>query len=468
MELELNSLIEAWNVCKNSMHSDPTSYRNAFNYIEKFKQTSTNILEIGFYLASQRSIDGELTYFGIQLIIHAIKFKWNNTNVSDQVKFDVRTRFFNIIFDESSPGSNRFLSGPNYLKNAACLAMIELLKREWPQNWPTFLGEIFQISTRSYSQKCLVFIILKYIAEEFLETENVSNVNLPTQRRRDINQYLNLNMQQIYAFLIENLEYFYNYLLQNVPVNSQVKSPETDEVINLTNVCLDAFNCFINWFGFEHLFSKNFLLINITLAFLNHEKLSINSAKCLISLINRKGTSDERKPLLGLFEQGILAQIMTCIGNSLNNKELTKYLIQILIGMGFHLSALWSTPTFEKPAQLSVFLKAIFEITFSPNKYFSFDAIQLWNNLLANECMQGDSHIAEFLNMFSLMVTQSPILYKSSQQHDQDFQDEFDSEEDYLKFIQKYRYELLDLFYILVHRMSTKRDLSSSLFGKMR
>ncbi len=152
---------------------------------------------------------------------------------------------------------------------------------------------------------------------------------MPTQRRRDINQYLTLHMAHIYTFFIENLEYFY-------------ASPQpTNETILLANTCLEAFTSFVDWLSFEHLFSKNFLLINITLTLLNNEKMSLNSAKCLIALLNRKGSVDERKPLLGLFEASILNQILNCIASNIKNKELTKYLIQIIIGMGFHLSALW-------------------------------------------------------------------------------------------------------------------------------
>jgi hypothetical protein len=244
-------------------------------------------------------------------------------------------------------------------------------------------------------------------------------------------------MQHVYQFFIENLEFFYASLQR-----AGGGDGANEELSQLANTCLNSFQCFIDWFSFELLFSKQFLLINVTLTFLNHEKLSINSAKCLITLINRKGSNEERKPLLGMFDQSILTQIMTCISANLKNKDLTKYLIQILIGMGFHLSTLWTSTSFEKPAHLSQFLEAIFELTFSPNKHFSFDAIQLWNNFLTNEFIQMDQSIFEFLSHFSLMITQSTLLFKHS---DAEFQEDFDSEEDYLKFVHKYRAELSKL-----------------------
>jgi len=263
---------------------------------------------------------------------------------------------------------------------------------------------------------------------------------LPTQRRRDINQYLTLHKAHIYEFFIENLKFFY------------ATQPPTNETILLANACMESFTAFVDWLSFEHLFSQNFLLINITLTLLTScDKLSANAAKCLIALLNRKGTTDERKPLLGLFDASILTQILGCIAtaNLNKNKELTKYLIQILISMGFHLSALWSVANFEKPRELNVFLKALFELTFSPNKYFSFDALQLWNNFLVNEHMQKDEEACgQFLVHFAAMITQSTLLFKqTSASATIEFQDDFsdDTEEDYLKFVHKYRAEVAKL-----------------------
>ena len=103
-------------------------------------------------------------------------------------------------------------------------------------------------------------------------------------------------------------------------------------------------------------------------------------------------------------------------------------------------------PNFEnKPRELSVFLKALFELTFSPNKHFSFDAVQLWNNFLSNEYMRADEEACgEFLVHFASMITQSTLLFKQSLHQDAniEFVDDFDTEEDYLKFVHKYRSEL--------------------------
>ena len=104
MDQELQSLIEAWTICKSSHHpqKDPNLYRNAFNFIETFKQTSTHLLEIGFYIATMEQSssnlnqeDTELTYFAIQLITHAIKYKWNDAHIlNEHVKRDIGAKLY--------------------------------------------------------------------------------------------------------------------------------------------------------------------------------------------------------------------------------------------------------------------------------------------------------------------------------------------------------------------------------------
>lgn len=98
---------------------------------------------------------------------------------------------------------------PNYFRNCLCLTLIELIKREWPQNWPSLLSELFEIANKSLEQRDLVLCTFKYIAEEFVASEASST---PIQRRKDINQYMNANMEVIFSFFLDSLEYSFNAL----------------------------------------------------------------------------------------------------------------------------------------------------------------------------------------------------------------------------------------------------------------
>lgn len=168
-----------------------------------------------------------------------------------------------------------------YLNNSICLLLIELIKREWPQNWPTLLNDLVELSLRSLELKKLVFIVLKYIAEEFIDVEAGCATQLPAQRRKDINQYLSSNMETLFGFYLDCLESCCNL------INSA--DNQFDQIVDLTNSCLDSLSYYMNWLNINLILSRNYSLVNILLGLLSDQKLCVNSAKCLVGLANRKG-----------------------------------------------------------------------------------------------------------------------------------------------------------------------------------
>ena len=437
MEIELNNLIDAWKVCFNSVKTNANiSHQDAINYIENFKQSSPFVLDVGIYLATQQSESSEMAHFGIQLIIHAIKYKWNDYN--DQVKFQIKSKMISLISGMDN-AKTLYFNGPNYLKNGVSTILIELLKREWPQCWPTFLDELFSISfsDSSIEAKKIVFIILKFIAEEFIIE---LDTNMPGQRRKDIVTCLNANMEKITNFYMDNLQFLFNHLQQiNIDPN------QLESIINLTKSCLDSLNLFMNWISLNHIFSRNYLLLNILLSLLNHDKLYLESANCLISLINRKGQAAERKPLVLLFDANFLNPILNCIKKSIENeafKSSAKYFVKILVGIGHQLCGIWTNdlPQMERPANLTSYLNSILELILFPNKVYSNEAVQLWSTIFLNENLKKDKDVIEIIANLAKMLTNSNVLFRMSSI---DLSQDLDTEEsDFSRFFQKYRNDL--------------------------
>jgi hypothetical protein len=79
-------------------------------------------------------------------------------------------------------------------------------------------------------------------------------------------------------------------------------------------------------------------------------------------------------------------------------------------------------------------------------KVLSFEAIQLWNSFLANSFIKTDSAVGECIQNLANNLTNSFILFKvNSCRQLTSIYDEFDSDEDLLKFFYKYRAELAKL-----------------------
>jgi exportin-5 len=424
MDQELNRLIDAWKICMSGAVKDANVYQEAFQYVENFKENSPHVLDIGFLLYMQKD-SFELAYFGVQLILHVIKFKWNMFD--NQLKLQIKSKLMNLI---GTNDADMLSNAPNYLKNGICTTIIELIKRELPQNWPNFLNEMFEISNQSMYKNELVFFLLKFIAEEFIENESS---NCPAHRRKDINYYLNLNMESLFDFYFTKLRAVNEHL--------QSKSTLTQEICSITNSCLDSFNAYLNWFKIEHLTCKDFIIINVLLEFLNDARLAKNALRCLITLINRKGTQSERKPTLKLFDEPILTQLIHLIKVNFQNQATMKLFIQLLVGMGHQLNYLWSNEEFEPPAQFKLYVDLIFELAFSENLIYSSESIQIWNTLLANKFISKNTSFLEYLVKVSQLITNSYILFKNRNFNLNDF----DSQEDFYKFFIKYRVDLARL-----------------------
>lgn len=138
-----------------------------------------------------------------------------------------------------------------------------------------------------------------------------------------------------------------------------------------------------------------------------------------------------------------MQQLMNCTKLSLESpqfKELFKYLVQILIGMGNQLNFLWSSSNFEqKPVNLGIYFNAIYQLVLTPQRLHSYEAITLWNSLLQNEFVCEDTDVKQLIEMIAQVAANSFLLLKFKYSS---MAENFDDEEEFNKFAQKYRGEL--------------------------
>lgn len=320
MEAERNILIEAWKICSQGTAKDKTQYQNAYDYIENFKKTSQFILDIGFDFSF--STDSfELAHFGLHLISNVIKFKWNDIDAS--FKLIIKNKLIDLITNLDSRSDVK--KSTQYFRNNLCLTFLELVKREWPQNWPTLLTELCDISNKSYEQKDLVLTIFKFIAEEFIINENPT---LPTQRRKDIVQYFNANMEFVYKLFLDCLGDTYKSIQNTDPQNVEL----VQKNIFLIKSCINCLINYVDWINIQLIFAKDFALITTILSLLHHQEICVDAAKCLISILNRKGALADRKPMINILNEHLLSKIYECFQMSMGNpqfKKLFKYLVNI-------------------------------------------------------------------------------------------------------------------------------------------
>jgi exportin-5 len=108
------------------------SRQNAYLLCERFKETSPNCAPCGMYLAKKEYCP-QVRHVGLQLFEHSIKHQWNNMQVEEKVF--VKNNAMKLLAE----GTHEMLDEPPHIKDALSRLVVEMIKREWPQQWPTML-----------------------------------------------------------------------------------------------------------------------------------------------------------------------------------------------------------------------------------------------------------------------------------------------------------------------------------------
>uniref|UniRef100_A0A8C1V6R3 Exportin 5 n=1 Tax=Cyprinus carpio TaxID=7962 RepID=A0A8C1V6R3_CYPCA len=203
-----DELIKAVNVMMEA-ESSQTYRLEALKFIEDFKEKSPLCVECGLQLA-EKSQTAVVRHFGLQILEHVVKFKWND--MPPQEKLQLKNCTMGLLSD----GTHPILQEECHVKDALSRIVVEMIKREWPQHWPDMLKEMEALTAMGDAQTELVMLVLLRLAEDVITFQT-----LPTQRRRDIQHTLTQNMDSIFTFLLGILQLHvneYKKMVNNQPV----------------------------------------------------------------------------------------------------------------------------------------------------------------------------------------------------------------------------------------------------------
>ena len=135
----------------------PSQHRfEAFSNCERFKESASPELGIQCAIFLSSHLDPIVRHFGLKLLEDVIKLKWNI--MSPQQKLYVKESAMSIMEN----GIKDIIKDPNHIKDAIARNIVEIAKREWPQQWPSFLAELEGLSSKGDAPTELVmFVILR-------------------------------------------------------------------------------------------------------------------------------------------------------------------------------------------------------------------------------------------------------------------------------------------------------------------
>uniref|UniRef100_A0A673H862 Importin N-terminal domain-containing protein n=1 Tax=Sinocyclocheilus rhinocerous TaxID=307959 RepID=A0A673H862_9TELE len=379
-----DELIKAVNVMMEA-ESSQTYRLEALKFIEEFKEKSPFCVECGLQLA-EKSQTAVVRHFGLQILEHVVKFKWND--MAPQEKLQLKNCTMGLLSD----GTHPILQEECHVKDALSRIVVEMIKREWPQHWPDMLKEMEALTAMGDAQTELVMLVLLRLAEDVITFQT-----LPTQRRRDIQHTLTQNMDSIFTFLLGILQLHVNEYKKMRKVDSENRAKAHWRVGVAT---LNTLAGYIDWVALVHITNDNCHLLEILCLLLSEPELQLEAAECLLIAISRKGKLEERKPFMVLFDEVAMNYILSAAQSSGGIVErrytFLKRLCQVLCALGSQICSLVGSDfEVQVPLNLDKYMEALFAFTTHPSQLLRSSTQMTWGNLFRHEILSKDPVVGQ-------------------------------------------------------------------------
>ncbi|XP_068597199.1 exportin-5 [Brachionichthys hirsutus] len=440
-------LVKAVNVTMDAGTSQ--IYRlEALKFFEEFKEASTLCVPCGLQLADKAQ-PAVVRHFGLQILEHVIKFRWNNMQQREKVQ--LKECAMQLLLDGTLP----ILEEESHIKDVLSRITVEMIKREWPQHWPDMLKEMEALTSRGAAQTELVMLILLRLAEDVITFQT-----LPIQRRRDIQQTLTQNMDSLFTFMMAILHI-------NVEDYRKLKGSFGHELqarghCRVAVVTLNTLAGYIDWVSLVHITSRNCHLLEKLCLLLSEPELQLEAAECLLIAISRKGRLEDRKPFMLLFDDVaihyILSAAQSADGLAICRKSseslavevverryvFLKRLCQVLCALGSQLCTLvGSEVEAEIPVNLNKYVEALLAFTTHSSQFLKASTLATWAFLFRHETLSKEAVVVEMAVKYLRACMTNLVKTGFPSRHDNPSCEysrvDFDSDDDFNSFFNSFR-----------------------------
>lgn len=226
--------------------------REAEQVLLQFKEMPSSWTRIDFIIKnSQRE---QSKFIALQILEENVKSRWSLFN--EEMKTGLRQYVFSTAIELS-------VSSPGIILQKFNVILVEIVKRDWPRKWPTFISDLITVSqSTSMAVTTNSLEIFRMINEEVFLAED----KMTTTKKRLLRNTLQQEYFAIFRFISLILEY-----------------SETQELEDkLLESCLYAFRSFCCSMPLEFVFSTR--IVDHVLVHLNSPH-SIAALDCLLEII---------------------------------------------------------------------------------------------------------------------------------------------------------------------------------------
>lgn len=414
----------------------------AYNACESFKDTSPLCAQAGLFLAAGTQHSLISRHFGLQLMEHTVKYKW--TQISQQEKLFIKENAMKLL----AAGG---ISEEPHMKDALSRVIVEMVKREWPQQWPGLLTELSDACSCGEVQTELVLLVFLRLVEDVALLQTLES----NQRRKDIYHALTANMALIFEFFLRLIELHVSQF-RACNESNNAKAAAHCRVVQVVLLTLTGF---VEWVSMSHIMAQNGRLLQILCLLLNDTAFQYSAAECLSQIVNRKGKVDERKPLLILFNTEPMQCLMAAAKNpgTLLDEQyylFKKKLIQVFGGLTTQICTLWGKDGLGRPSNFTLFLEGILAYSAHESLTLAHLANPIWNSMLKHEHVSRDPVFLSFIPQW--VQCTAPKIVKFNYPAGKNNTEvppsaayakmEFDSEEEFSLYFYRCRSDFLDSF----------------------
>ena len=422
----------------------------AFNQLEEFKENSPYGSQCGFYLIGNNG-NPMIRHFGLKILEDVVKARWHS--MVPEEKVFIKDSLMKLM----ASGTGHITVEHLYikvkivvimrslysftLKDAVARVVVELIKREWPQQWPALLQELDSLCAQGETQTELVMFVLLRLVEDVAVLQTLEQ----SQRRKEIYSALTSNMEQIFRFLLGLLEKHYG----------AYRETGNAEHCRVCMAILNTFSSLVEWVNIQHVMANEKYLLRCLTHLLSDPKLQMAAAECMLGVVGwRAGKVGERAQLLCLFESDMMSQLFAAAENAEKHKldcdhyNFLKKMIEILTVLGEQLCYLWTKDTPRNPPNIETYLNALLSFTRHPSQSVNLFANDLWGKFFRHPDISRNQTFVSYQPKWIEIVLKKVVKvgYPESDDHPACgySQLDFDNDEEFLAFFLKYRLCILE------------------------
>ncbi|CAG0917181.1 unnamed protein product [Notodromas monacha] len=348
----------------------------------------------GLRLAQRLEYSTAVRHFGLHMLEHAIKFCWNQMTAGE--KLFLKDKSLELI----NVGTKGFTCEETLIKDGIARLIVEIAKREWPQQWPGMLTELSQICLNGGEiQHELVLLFFLRLGEDTAVLQTIEN----SVRRREIQQALSVQIREIFDFFMRSLERFCKpmKLMSEMDRKTIAGLP----VVKVAQTVLSTISAYIEWVPVAQIIHEDGRLLQMISSLLDDSDLRYGAAECLLLFCGRRFVKAEGKaaPLI-LMRESIWVGISSACRNVIRELSpestseyygFAKFVCQIVCILGQHLVSVWGSSELpverSQPENFNEVMSFLMDMMQHPSLLIYGYSVAAWSQILHNEKITRDS-----------------------------------------------------------------------------